>query len=574
MSVRLRVGLAQIDTWVGRPRHNREKVTAWAREAARRGVDLLVFPELTLAGYPPEDLLFREDFVAACLQELERLAQDNPVPVTIVGLPKMGPDGLWNAAAVLAGGEVVAWYRKQHLPNYGVFDEARYFAPGRDPLLLDWPNGFRVGVTICEDVWMPDGPWLEEARQGADLLVNISASPYERGKPRDRERMLRTRAIDAAAYLAVCNLVAGQDELVFDGTSGVYGPAGQVIARAGSFREELVVVDVEGGQAEYRRRRDRRWHGYGPAAPPLVVPVSVPSARPPVAEAVPAPFVDPVTELRQALVLGLTDYVAKNGFQEVVLGLSGGIDSSVAAALAVEALGAERVHGLYLPSPFSSSDSREDARQLATALGIDYRELDIGQIFQAARDVLAPHFAGRPWDIAEENLQARIRGMLWMALSNKFGWLVITTGNKSEMATGYSTLYGDMAGGLAILKDVYKGDVYALAHAINREREIIPARVLTKPPSAELRPGQRDDESLPPYPVLDKILEGYVERDRSPAELIGDGLPPPYVELAVRLVNANEYKRRQAPVGIKVSSRAFGRDRRMPIAGRYPEEVE
>jgi NAD+ synthase (glutamine-hydrolysing) len=570
---RLRIGLAQINTWVGHPTHNAEKAVAWSRQAAAAGVDLLLYPELTLAGYPPEDLLFRSDFVAACEAALAGVVDRIAVPVAIIGVPRMGPAGLENAAAVVAGGRVVAWYQKQHLPNYGVFDEARYFAPGRDPLVVDLGQGFRVGVTICEDMWMPDGPWLPEARAGADLLVNISASPYERGKPESRERMLRTRAADAAAYVAVCNLVAGQDELVFDGTSAVYGPTGHVLARAPSFVETLVVMDLEGGQAEYRRRRDRRWHGGGEGV--RVVEAPAPAVQhPPMAPPAVVAFRESVEELRQALVLGLRDYVAKNGFEAVLVGLSGGIDSSVTAALAVEALGRDRVHTVFLPSAITSDESREDAAQLAEALGVDFRELPIGGIFDATLEVLQPHFAGRGWDITEENLQARIRANLWMALSNKFNWLVVTTGNKSEMATGYSTLYGDMAGGLALLKDVYKEDVYRLAEAINRERAVIPPRVLVKPPTAELRPGQRDDETLPPYPVLDAMLRAFVEEDRSPAELVAAGFDPDQVARTVRMVNRNEYKRRQAPVGIKVSPRAFGRDRRLPISGQFPEEVD
>jgi NAD+ synthase (glutamine-hydrolysing) len=567
---RLRLGLAQINTWVGRPRRNADTVRRWAQAARDAGVDWLVFPELTLAGYPPEDLLFREDFIRAVEAELEPLAAERLAPVVVVGLPRRGPAGLENAAAVLAGGEVAALYAKQHLPNYGVFDEARYFAPGSKSLLVDW-DGWRVGISVCEDIFLADGPWLAEARAGADLLLNLSASPFERDKPRQRDAMLATRAFDAEAYVALCNLVGGQDELVFDGTSAVYGPDGKVVARAPSFEETLLVVDLEPGVARHRRRTDRRWRGDQPAEEAVFL-TADPPRHPPIPKPAVTPFGADVDVLRQALVMGLRDYVRKNGFRGVVLGLSGGIDSSVAAALSVEALGADQVHAVFLPSRITADTSREDAFTVAANLGIECRELPIADIFAAMMAVLAPHFGDRPWDATEENLQARIRGTLWMALSNKFGWLVVTTGNKSEMATGYSTLYGDMAGGFSLLKDVYKEDVYRLAQAINGEREIIPARVLTKPPTAELREGQRDEDSLPPYPLLDEILVGYVEQDLAPAELKARGLPPGAVDLAVRLVNRNEYKRRQAPVGVKVSSRAFGRDRRMPITGQFPEE--
>ncbi len=566
----LRIGLGQIDTIVGDPGANAEQVAATVQEAAQRGVDLLVFPELTLSGYPPEDLLLRADFVEACERELLRLAAVcQGIPLVLVGLPRQGAAGLHNAAAALAAGRVAAFYAKQHLPNYGVFDEQRYFSPGRAPLLLQW-HGWRVGVTVCEDIWLPDGPWLAEARAGAELLVNLSASPFERGRPALRDQMLGVRALDAEAYVASCNLVGGQDELVFDGTSGVYGPDGAVMARAASFATALVVADLDPSRVGHRRRLDRRWRTSSEI--PLV---EIPGA-PPVHPAVPAPAVatwqDPVSELCEALVLGIRDYVAKNQFQGVVVGLSGGIDSSVVAALAARALGPAAVHGVFLPSSatITSSASQEDASALALALGIDYREIPIADAFLAVQAALAPSFGGRAWDVAEENLQARLRGLLWMGLSNKFGWLVLVTGNKSEMATGYATLYGDMAGGLGVLKDVYKQDVYALARLLNRDRVVIPPRVLDKPPSAELSPGQQDADSLPPYAVLDPILAAYVEEDLPPEALVARGMNADAVALAVRLVNRSEYKRRQAPVGIRVTGRAFGRDRRMPVTGHFP----
>ena len=566
----LRVGLAQINTVVGDPAGNAGRVEAVLDEAAAHAVDVLVFPELTLSGYPPEDLLLRADFVAACEQELTRLARaSRGVPLLLVGLPHAGAAGLENCAAAIAGGTVVARYAKQHLPNYGVFDEARYFVGGRVPLVLGLA-GWRIGVTICEDMWLADGPWLAEARAGAELLVNLSASPYERGRPRLRDQMLGVRALDGEAYVASCNLVGAQDELVFDGTSAIYDPDGAPRARAASFREALVVADLDPTRVGHRRRLDRRWRT-GETVPLVEMPSdpSGPSDSRSAPEVV--PWLDSVSELRQALVLGIRDYVDKNGFGGVVLGLSGGIDSSVAAVLAAEALGAARVHGVFLPSTITSSESREDASQLASALGIDYREIAIAEAFDAVRSALRPSFGDRSWDVAEENLQARLRGLLWMGLSNKFGWLVLVTGNKSEMATGYATLYGDMAGGLAVLKDVYKEDVYALARHMNRDRVVIPLRVLDKPPSAELSPNQQDADSLPAYPVLDPILRAYVEEDLSPEALVARGMDPVAVDLAVRLVNRSEYKRRQAPIGIRVSGRAFGRDRRMPVTGHFPQ---
>ena len=566
----LRLGLAQLDLEAGRPAANRERVEAWADRAAALSVDWLVFPELTLAGYPPEDLLFREDFLGALEDELQTLCRVARVPVLVVGLPIRSPAGLYNAAAVIAEGAVQGLYAKHELPNYGVFDEARYFARGRDHLLLDW-DGWRVGISICEDMWIPDGPWLHDARQGADLLINLSASPFERGKSRLREAMLQTRALDGEAYVALCNLTGGQDELVFDGTSAVYGPDGQVLARARQFAEELLVADLNPGVARHRRRTDRRWRADRGDEGARTLSVAGAGRRAPI-EAGVAPFMSPVEELQAALVSGLRDYVDKNRFSGVVLGLSGGIDSSVAAALAVEALGADRVHGVFLPSRITADTSRDDALTLARRLGIVCHTIPIGPVFQSMQAALAPVFSDRPADVTEENLQARIRGTLWMALSNKFGWLVVTTGNKSEMATGYATLYGDMAGGFALLKDVYKEDVYALARAINdRGQELIPGTVLLKPPTAELREGQRDQDSLPPYPLLDAILAGYIEQDLSPEELVAQGFPEDAVALAVRLVNGSEYKRRQAPVGVKVSPRAFGRDRRMPITGQFPQ---
>jgi len=566
---RLRIGLAQIDTVVGSPAHNGDRVRWAVAEAVAQQVDLLVLPELTLAGYPPEDLLLREDFVAACEDELVAVARAaEPVPVVLVGLPRRGAAGLENTAAVLAGGQVRAYYQKQHLPNYGVFDEARYFAPGREGLVATF-RGWRIGVTICEDMWIADGPWLSEARAGADLLVNLSASPYAQGKPLERDRMLAVRAQDAEAYVASCNLVGAQDELVFDGTSAIYDPDGTTRARAAQFVEELVVADLDLSRTRHRRRLDRRWRT-GADVPVVELADGPMTTYPPTVPKV-APWESPVRELRRALARGIQDYVAKNRFEDVVVALSGGIDSAVVTVLAVDALGPSHVHAVFMPSAISSEESRKDALELARRLQVDFRVIGIQEAFGVVRSALAPSFVDRPWDLTEENLQARLRGLINMALSNKFGWLVLTTGNKSEMATGYATLYGDMAGGLAVIKDVYKQDVYRLAVDMNSDSEVIPVRVLEKPPSAELSPGQKDEDSLPPYHVLDPILKAYIEDDLNPSELVARGMDKDAVALAVRLVNRSEYKRRQAPVGIRVSARAFGRDRRMPVTGFFPQ---
>jgi NAD+ synthase (glutamine-hydrolysing) len=571
----MRLALAQINTTVGDLDGNREKILGRLEEAKEAHADLVLFPELAVTGYPPEDLLLRPGFLKAAERSLTEIARAARGVAALIGVPHLDRD-LHNACAVCAGGEIKAMYRKRFLPNYGVFDEHRYFAPGRDLVLLELGEVL-IGPTVCEDIWQPGPPATDLALAGAQLIANISASPFHVGKEREREQMLATRARDNVCYVAFVNAVGGQDELVFDGHSVVLDDDGEVLARAPGFEETLLVVDVEPLDAVGRRLRDvrRRTLEAERVEPPRapVVHIGVPRAqangRP--AERVVAPLLEDLEQMRLALELGLSDYVEKNGFREIVVGVSGGIDSAVTAALAVETLGPERVHCISMPSRYSSEETRIDARRLAESLGAPFVELPIEPIVEAFATVLAEPFAGLEPDLTEENLQARIRGVLLMALSNKFGWLVVATGNKSELSVGYSTLYGDMAGGFALLKDVYKTDVFRLARHLNEraERELIPASIIERAPSAELRADQLDEDSLPPYPALDRVLEAYVELDRSREELAADGFDRDVVDRALALIDRAEYKRRQAPPGVKLRPKAFGRDRRVPITNRW-----
>ena len=567
----MRIRVVQMNSVVGDVAGNLVRMLSHMEGAQADGVNILVFPEMSLAGYPPEDLVFRPGFLSAQAKAQEKLAAQSGEMLVVAGYAYAEQRGLRNAAAVMAGGRTITRIAKQHLPNYGVFDEDRYFTPGEGTTLLQWQQ-WTLGISICEDLWYPDGPYLRQARNGANLLINISASPFSRGKSLMRQQMLATRADDAAAYLVWNNLVGAQDELVFDGVSTIFAPDGHVLSRARAFEEDVLTLDLNRTPSQHRRWIDPRWrlgllesNGVERLEVPLDPVLDQSGAEQRVEE-----FPDTVESLYRALVLGLHDYMTKNGFGDVVVGLSGGIDSALTACIAVDALGRERVHGVFMPSHITSTTSYEDAHQLAQNLGIDWRQIPIAEVMSSFMTELGPHFGNRPLDLAEENLQARIRGTLLMALSNKLSWLVLTTGNKSEMATGYSTLYGDMAGGFAVLKDVLKTEVFRLARYVNRTAgdDRIPSNVLIKPPSAELRPDQKDEDSLPPYDILDQILKGYIEDDMTPDELIRSGLDGEAVELAVRLVNRNEYKRRQAPVGIKVTPRAFGRDRRMPITAR------
>jgi NAD+ synthase (glutamine-hydrolysing) len=562
----MRLALAQMNTVVGDLDGNRERIEAAIAEARSREADLVILPELAVTGYPPEDLLLRPGFVRAARSSLEQVAERCTDIVALVGCPWLDTD-LANACIVCAEGRVAGVYRKHFLPNYGVFDEHRYFAEGRDLLLLRFGETV-VAPTVCEDVWQPGPPATDLALAGAHLLVNISASPFHVGKAEDREEMLVTRARDNACYVAFCNLVGGQDELVFDGHSVVLDDEGEVIARAPGFEEALLVVDLDPTEAIGRRLRDvrRRELGRARGRLPEVETIELGPASSTMSERASAvPFEEELEQMRRALVLGLGDYVAKNGFDEVVIAVSGGIDSAVTATLCVQALGADRVQCVSMPSRYSSEGTRADARRLAENLGCAFRELEIEEIVGDYHEAL-----GGLEGLAAENLQARVRGVVLMALSNTYGWLVVSTGNKSELAVGYATLYGDMVGGFALLKDVFKTDVFRLASYLNERegRELVPATTIERAPSAELRSEQLDADSLPPYPELDPVLEAYVELDRSREELL-ETFEPEVVERALELIDRAEYKRRQAPPGVKLRPRAFGRDWRPPITNRW-----
>src|SRR3954470_2159549 len=574
MSGLLRVALAQINTTVGDIDGNAAKIRASIARARDEGAMLVLFPELALTGYPPEDLRLKTHFLDTAGEALEELASELEGIVAIVGFPERADD-VYNSAAVLAENRVAAVYRKVFLPNYSVFDEQRYFQSGSGGALVE-VNGVPIGLTICEDIWEPGPPATEEALAGAQVIVNLSASPYHAGKGLEREAMLVQRARDNNAAVLFCNLVGGQDELVFDGHSVAIDQDGNIMARAPQFEEALTVCSLDPGAIFAKRLQDARQRAAvrrsGRAECPTLARLEVPPAGGEVGGEV-TPVLSQDEELYKALVTGVRDYVNKNGFERVVVALSGGIDSALVALVAVDALGADRVTFVSMPSPYSSEGTRADARAIAENLGSQFYELSIEEAMDGFEELLAPAFNGAEPDITEENLQARIRGNVVMALSNKFGWLVLTTGNKSEMSVGYATLYGDMAGGFAVLKDVFKGDVYRLVRWRNETegRELVPATVLERPPSAELRYEQRDEDSLPPYEVLDPILAAYVEQDLDAEEIVRQGFEREDVEKVIRLVDLAEYKRRQAPPGVRVSTKAFGRDRRLPITNRFRE---
>jgi NAD+ synthase (glutamine-hydrolysing) len=570
----MRLALAQINTVVGDLDGNTARIVGRLEEARSAGADIVLFPELAVTGYPPEDLLFRPGFLREARRAVEQIAAEATDIAALVGVPWLDRD-LSNGCAICADGELKAVYPKRFLPNYGVFDEVRYFQPGREMFLLRIGEAL-IGPTVCEDVWQPGPPATDLALAGAHVIANISASPFHVGKGREREEMLITRARDNACWVALVNAVGGQDELIFDGHSVVIDEEGEVVARAPSFEEALLVVDIDVSTAIARRLVDARRRALaaergGDIPNPPVIDLGLPREQDRHAKPYIAEPLDELEQMRRALELGLSDYVDKNGFREIVVGVSGGIDSALTATLAVEALGPERVHCVSMPSRYSSGATRRDAAQLAENLGTSFREIPIDPIFDGFSEALADVFEGREPDITEENLQARIRGTMLMALSNKFGWLVVATGNKSELSVGYATLYGDMAGGFALLKDVFKTDVFRLARHLNERagQELIPQTIIERAPSAELRDNQLDEDSLPPYAALDKVLEAYVEEDRSHEELTTDGFDPEVVDRAIALIDRAEYKRRQAPPGVKLRPKAFGRDRRTPITNRW-----
>ncbi|MFN8034588.1 MAG: NAD+ synthase [Acidimicrobiia bacterium] len=589
---RLRVAAAQLNLVVGDLDGNVARMLDAYERSVALACDLVAFPELAITGYPPEDLLLRPAFVSHAMEVLDKFALRTEATAAVVGLPELGRT-LANAAAMCAHGRVQGVYRKHLLPNYAVFDEQRYFTASDEDGPLFVVGGVRVALSICEDAWSPTGPIATQAAAGAELVVNINASPYFAGRQHERETMLATRARDAGVPIVYANLVGGQDELVFDGASVVFDAHGELVARAKQFEEDLLVVDLDvtagarrrsaglavGREAEAELDPTTRKRLLEPHAPAGGVVATLPEVgigeRRLDGAPIPArvePLLEPEGEVYRALVLGTRDYVRKTGFHDVLIGLSGGIDSSLVAAVAVDALGAEHVTGVLMPSRYSSEGSIADAEALAANLDMGTLTIPIEPAHEAFLEMLAPTFAGLESGLAEENLQARVRGTILMTISNKFGWMVLTTGNKSEMATGYSTLYGDMAGGYAVIKDVPKTLVYGLCDHVNTRagRELIPRSVIEKPPSAELRPGQLDADSLPPYPVLDAVLEGYVEGDRSVNDLIAEGFDAETVRRVAMLVDRNEYKRRQAPPGVRVSAKAFGKDRRLPITNRWP----
>ncbi len=571
----LRLAMAQINPTVGDLRGNARKILEYAKKAAASGCDLVIFPELAITGYPPEDLLLKPKFIEDNLKTLTELARSIKGITAVVGFID-SKDDIYNAAAVCHKGKVVDVYHKMYLPNYGVFDERRYFRAGTTALNFTL-KGIKIGVGICEDIWYPEGPARVQALSGARLIVNINASPYHMGKALVREEMLVTRALDNCIAIAYNNTVGGQDELVFDGHGLIISHDGAIVARGRAFEEDLIIADLDFASACSDRIHDprRRASAIGGTSGELreiilddLPPRKKPAIRPAAQEEAAGQGTD---EILDALILGTRDYVRKNGFSHVVIGLSGGIDSSLVAAVATAALGPENITGVFMPSEYSSKESLEDASGLAGNLGIELLTVPIGEAFSTYKEMLKDAFAGRPADSTEENLQARIRGNLLMALSNKFGWLVLTTGNKSEMSVGYATLYGDMAGGFAVIKDVPKTLVYKVASRFNERSgaTVIPERVFIKAPTAELRPNQTDQDTLPPYDVLDRILKAYVEEDRSLDEIVAMGFSKALVKKVTRMVDLSEYKRRQAPPGIKITPRAFGRDRRMPITNGY-----
>ena len=568
--------MAQINPVVGDLSANARKILAYAEKAKARKADLVIFPELAVTGYPPEDLLLKPRFISDNLKSLDSIARKIRGITAVVGFVDRKVE-IYNAAAVVQNGRVAGVYHKMYLPNYGVFDEQRYFQAGGSPLNFVL-NGVTVGLNICEDIWYPEGPTRAQALAGAELIVNINASPYNTGKALVREEMLVTRALDNDCIIAYNNTVGGQDELVFDGRGLIIDASGEVLARGKAFEEDLIIEDLNmdttaTARLHDTRRREVLYKSDAGGVREIALKAAPRKTRPRLPKRAVTPL-DSTDEVLKALVLGTRDYVVKNGFRHAVIGLSGGIDSSLVAAVAAKALGAKNLTGVFMPSMYSSAESRDDAVMLAKNLGIELLTVPISSTFESYLKMMKKPFAGTKKDTTEENLQARIRGNILMALSNKYGWLVLTTGNKSEMSVGYATLYGDMAGGFAVIKDLPKTLVYSVSRKVNENAgfPVIPERVLVKAPTAELRPHQTDQDTLPPYEVLDPVLKAYVEEDKSLEEITALGFKRALVKKVIRMVDKSEYKRRQAPPGIKITPRALGKDRRMPITNGYDDE--
>jgi NAD+ synthase (glutamine-hydrolysing) len=571
----LRVGLAQINCTVGDLEGNTKKIVHYLDKAKKMGVELICFPELSITGYPPEDLLLKPQFIEDNLRALKRIIPKTEGLTAVVGFVDRNGE-VYNAAAIIYNKKLAGVYHKIDLPNYGVFDEYRYFQPGEKVSVYQLGD-LLFGVNICEDIWYPEGPAKAQALIGEALLVvNINASPYHMGKWKEREKMLSTRANDNRVFILYNNLVGGQDELVFDGMGMIFNPQGETMLRGRQFEEELIIADLDLDEVFRARLHDPKWRNEkekfkSETIEKLIITKKIPQRKKPKLKRVNPEPLSPIAEVYKALVLGTKDYLGKNGFSKAVLGLSGGIDSALVAVIAKDALGKENVISVFMPSPYTSQRSYEDARKLAQNLGIKFIDLSISQILRTYLSTLSTEFKGKKPDVTEENLQARIRGNLLMALSNKFGWLVLTTGNKSELAVGYSTLYGDMVGGFVVLKDIPKTLVYKLAGYRNslEKKELISEDILKREPTAELKPHQKDTDTLPPYPILDPILKYYVEEDKGFQEIKDLGFDENTIARVIKMVDRSEYKRRQAPPGIKITPRAFGKDRRLPITNKY-----
>jgi NAD+ synthase (glutamine-hydrolysing) len=571
---KIRVALGQINTVLGDFDYNLNKILDYIKEAEKLEADIIVFPELALTGYPPEDLVLKQSFIEKNTEYIKRLSQNVGNIVVIVGFIDKQED-IYNAAAIIHKGEIKGIYHKQYLPNYGVFDEKRYFQEGKKLTILQIEN-YKFGISICEDIWYPENPINTYSIEGCEIIFNLNASPYSEGKPRKREELLKVRSRDNLVSIVYVNLVGGQDELVFDGNSLILNPDGEILAKGKSFEEDLIVADIYLEEIFRRQLKDNRLKNlrsnYKRQENVEIINLdyNLKDEKTHIQRKL-YPEISDVESNYKALVLGLRDYINKNGFKKVVLGLSGGIDSSLVATIAVDALGSENVKGVLMPSPYTSKESIEDALELSKNLNIQTFTIPITNLFESYLKEFSEIFKDLKPDTTEENLQARIRGNILMALSNKFGWIVLSTGNKSEMSVGYSTLYGDMVGGFAVLKDVLKTKVYELCRYRNSISKVIPDRILTKPPSAELRPNQTDEAELAPYPILDQIIKLYVEEDYPVEDIIKLGFDEKLVKKIVKLIDTNEYKRRQSPIGIKITEKAFGKDRRMPITNRFRE---